>query len=313
MPPQCAHAAGPPEPDTPLVRRPSAWPARHGGDGPAETPRDGPALAPRPPDAAPPDIATLVVEAARHAARALGHVPGAPPWLPQLPRRADVADLPPIARRDRAALVLALGDDPERQRRTAVAWDPGDGHVAIVGRARSGRTTALVTIAQAALRRGWTVHGITRDPQGLEALGHHHGYGRTVRPDDSEALAHLFTDAAGPDSGPARTLILVDGAEDVRGMLPPAALRSEIAFALTADGPSMGGLTSRVGPRLVLLGTDRAADVVLGAPVGLAGTGGPPGRAVWCGRSDPVLCQVLEPGLSPRSRSPTSPPRRRAS
>jgi S-DNA-T family DNA segregation ATPase FtsK/SpoIIIE len=111
-----------------------------------------------------------------------------------------------------------------------------------------------------------------------------------------------------------------------------------LTFALSADGPSVGGLASRVGPRLVLLGTDRAADVVLGAPVPLAGSGGPPGRAAWCGRGDPVLCQVLEPddvavdgdqvdgdqeenaggrhrrhdaaagsGISPRSRSPTSP------
>jgi S-DNA-T family DNA segregation ATPase FtsK/SpoIIIE len=115
------------------------------------------------------------------------------------------------------------------------------------------------------------------------------------------------------DTGPNRTLVLVDAAEDVRGTLPPAALRSEVAFALAADSPSVGGLAARVGPRLVLLGTDRAADVVLGAPVALAGSGGPPGRAAWCDRGEPVLCQVLEPQISPRSRSPTSPPRRRAS
>ncbi|GAA4686172.1 DNA segregation ATPase FtsK/SpoIIIE, S-DNA-T family [Promicromonospora umidemergens] len=331
VPLQCAHATTPPEAEMPPVRRAPAWPAGPRGPGvlPAAArttpgPRGhSPGSRLRP---GPPDVATLVVDAARRAAGALGHEPGVPPWLPQLPRRAGVADLPLATRRDRAGLVLALGDDPERQRRTTVTWDPCDGHLAIVGRARSGRTTALVTLALGALRLGWAVHGITRDPAELAPLAAHPGYGGTVRPDDAEAVARLLAEAgatagqgAGQGSGhdarqragradEARTLVLVDGVEDARATVPPGALRSEVAFALTADTPSMGGLASRVGPRLVLLGTDRAADVVLGAPVAVAGSGGPPGRAAWCGRGDPVLCQVLEPGVSPRSRSPTSLP-----
>ena len=328
VPLQCARATAPPETETPLVRRAPAWPTSPGapvttGSTATRTTVGAPA---RPrgalPDPAPPDVAALVVDAARRAAAALGHVPGAPPWLPQLPRLATVTDLPQATRRDRAGLVLALGDDPDRQRRTTVTWHPDDGHLAVVGQARSGRTTTLVTLALAALRLGWTLHGITREPAALAHLGHHPGYGRTVRPDDAEAIAALLA-AAGPGAGGAgtggagqrqgRTLVLVDGVEDVRATLPAAALRTEVAFALSADGPSVGGLAARVGPRLVLLGTDRAADVVLGAPVSLAGTGGPPGRAAWCGRGDPVLCQVLDPWLSPPSRSGTSSPRRRAS
>jgi S-DNA-T family DNA segregation ATPase FtsK/SpoIIIE len=345
---QCAHATVPPEAELPLVRRAPARPGRP-RPVPPTTAHDGTAA---------PDIATLLADSARRAARTLGHVPGAPPWLPPLPRRATAADLPPAGRRDRAGLVLALGDDPDHQRRTTVTWDPAEGHLAVLGRARSGRTTALVTLALAALERGWTVHGIARDARALARLRHHPGYGGTVHPADAEAVARLLSDR-GPDpfddptdhpgdnpgddpsddSGPDPsrdtrraprnpTLVLVDGAEDVRGTLPVAALRSGLAFALSADGPSVGGLASRVGPRLVLLGTDRAADVALGAPVLLAGSGGPPGRAAWCNRGDPVLCQVLEPddasavghekgrhhrggaatsGISPRSRSPTSP------
>lgn len=319
---QCAQVTAPSEAELPLVRRAPAWPAA-----PGSTPDPPPVGRPNPaqpdltrPIPARPDAAALVVDAARRAADELGDVPGAPPWLPQLPRRATFADLPPTTRRDRTGLVLALGDDPDRQRRTTVTWKPGDGHLAVVGRARSGRTTALVTLAVAALQQGWTVRGIARDPRSLAPLEHLPGYGGTVRPDDAGAvtgvLAAAAVDAAvdaDTDTGPNRTLVLVDAAEDVRGTLPPAALRSEVAFALAADSPSVGGLAARVGPRLVLLGTDRSADVVLGAPVALAGSGGPPGRGAWCGRGEPVLCQVLEPQISPRSRSPTSPPRRRAS
>ncbi|MFC4631591.1 FtsK/SpoIIIE domain-containing protein [Promicromonospora alba] len=324
---QCAHVTAPPEAELPLVRRAPAWPAAPGStpdQQPVGRPNPGRPDPARPASARPvpprPDAAALVVDAARRAADQLGHVPGAPPWLPQLPRRATVSDLPPATRRDRTGLVLALGDDPDRQRRTTVTWKPGDGHLAVVGRARSGRTTALVTLAVAALQQGWTVRGIARDPRSFAPLEHFPGYGGTVRPDDAGAVAGMLA-AAAPDAAPgaetdtgsSRTLVLVDAAEDVRGTLPPAALRSAVAFALATDSPSVGGLAARVGPRLVLLGTDRAADVVLGAPVTLAGSGGPPGRAAWCGRGEPVLCQVLEPQVSPRSRSPTSPPRRRAS
>ncbi|MGW2095613.1 FtsK/SpoIIIE domain-containing protein [Promicromonospora sukumoe] len=340
---QCAHATASPEARTPLVRRAPAQ-ASSRATGPAAAGMTGP------------DVATLVVDAARHAARALGHRPAEPPWLPPLPRSAGVPDLPPRTRRDRGGLALALGDDPDRQRRTTVTWHPEDGHLAVVGQARSGRTTALVTLGLAALREGWTVHGFARDTAGLAALAHHPGYAGTHHPDDAGAFARMLPDVARDSTGTSagtitpvpvtpgadRTLVLVDGIEDARGGLPAAALRSGVAFAVTADGPSVGGLAARFGPRLVLLGTDRASDVVLGAPVLLAGAGGPPGRAAWCGRGEPVLCQVLEPdvlepdalepdhgepgrqepdrhepdepgGLSPPSGSPTSPRRRRAS
>ncbi|MFI9486758.1 FtsK/SpoIIIE domain-containing protein [Promicromonospora sp. NPDC052451] len=313
---QCAHAGAAVPPEMPLVRRAPAGAGRPlaGPDDPGRHTVGGSRTAP---GAIAPDSATLVVDTARQAAATLGQGPSDPPWLPALPRRATVADLPPRSRRDRHGLVVALGDDPDHQRRTTVVWDPADGHLAVLGRARSGRTTALVTVALAALDRGWTVHAVTRDAAGLAALRDRPGYGGTHEPDDAGGLAKMLSGGSPDSAGAARTLVVVDGAEEVRGALPAAALRSGAAFALSADGPSVGGLAARVGPRLVLLGTDRAADVVLGAPVPLAGTGGPPGRAAWCGRAGPVLCQVLEPLTGPpvsrRSRSPTSPRPRTAS
>ncbi|MFJ3405839.1 FtsK/SpoIIIE domain-containing protein [Promicromonospora sp. NPDC090134] len=347
---QCAHVTTPPEARMPLVRRAPARPGARAAvrrlAGPGTPEAD--ATAPHAPghdiaghDPAVPDVATLVVDAARRAAGTLGHRPGAPPWLPPLPRSAGTADLPPRTRRDRGGLALALGDDPEAQRRTTITWRPEDGHLAVLGRARSGRTTALVAVALAALHLGWRVHGITRDAAGLGALRDRPGYAGTSHPDDAGTLDRLLsgepvtgvgtsrtapgtwtgTEPTAPGGAP-RTLVLIDGVEDVRATLPLAALRSGVAFAVTADGPSVGGLAARFGPHLVLLSTDRAADVVLGAPAMLAGAGGPPGRAAWCGRGDPVLCQVLEPevappdrprALSPPSGSRTSPRRRRAS
>lgn len=358
---QCAHATASAEARLPLVRRapaarheqvPGPGPLSDSPQWPGRVPGPGQVLEPRPargpgPDPGP-DVATLVADAVGEAAESLDLRPGPPPWLPPLPRSAGSTDLPQATRRDRGGLVLALGDDPEARRRTTVTWHPADGHLAILGRARSGRTTALVTLALAALRQGWTVHGITRDDAALAPLLHHPCYAGTRHPDDAGALDILLpvgeqasaanpgaagssNDGVGTDpTGTTRsdrpgTLVLVDGVEDVRGTLPLAALRSGVAFAVTADGPSVGGLAARMGPHLVLLGTDRAADVMLGAPALLAGAGGPPGRAAWCGRGEPVLCQVLEPepgqphrphgprALSPPSESPTSPLPRTAS
>ena len=93
------------------------------------------------------------------------------------------------------------------------------------------------------------MHGIARDIAALAPLRHHPGYGGTSHPDDAAAVSRLLSDAGagtGADAGQAgRTLVLVDGAEDVRGTLPPAVLRSGVTFALSADGPSVGGLAAR--------------------------------------------------------------------
>ncbi|HLU57804.1 MAG TPA: FtsK/SpoIIIE domain-containing protein [Pseudonocardia sp.] len=305
VPLQCAHPAAPVPAVVPLVRRAPSGGPRPAATVPPAVGRVATAGTGARPPADPPGTADLLVAAARDAARQTGHVPGDPPWLPALPTRATTADLPPPRRRDRRGLVVALGDDPDGRRRTTVTWDTGDGHLAVLGGARSGRTTALLTIALAALDRGWSVHAVTRDAAGLAALRGRPGCRGCLRPEEAVALPGLLAEEGGGAGGPV--LVVVDGAEDLAGALPQAALRSGAAFAVAAGSASVGGLAAGIGPRLVLLGTDRAADVVLGAPASHAGTGGPPGRAVWCGRREPVLCQVLEPRLSPSSASETSP------
>ncbi|MBI4935828.1 MAG: hypothetical protein HY828_18250 [Actinobacteria bacterium] len=67
----------------------------------------------------------------------------APPWQPPLPSRLSRTAVPPGA--------LGLADDPDRQRVVPVQWRPGDGSVVVAGSAGSGVSTALHTLASAAL------------------------------------------------------------------------------------------------------------------------------------------------------------------
>lgn len=354
---QTACAAVPPRPEPPVVRRAPAGPGhaaveRGGGGGSAPGAGDGlhgqvagDAAGHSTRNAAAP--VQQIVEDLRSAAEMAHLRPGPAPWLPPLPERVMADDpavtalatlQPEVTRPASGSVPLALGDLPDEQRRALVAWDPADGHLAVVGRARSGRTTALLTLATEALRRGLRVHAVVsaRSAGRFGALRTHAGFGTLTGPHDPAAVTALLrslTDAP-PTKGPHTqtsfpkgtiadealaentlpTLVVVDGVEALRAALPPAlpgqdplwgALTEGPAFALSADGPSVGGLTARVGPRIVLLGNDRHADAALGAPIRFAGAGGPPGRAVWLGPGDPVLCQVYAPPAAcgrPRAR-----------
>src|SRR5690606_24891590 len=137
----------------------------------------------------------------------------------------------------------------------------------------------------------------------VEALGtlvEHPGFGTCAGPDDPRRAARLLRVLADPVAPPggAPVLLVVDGAEQLRAALtgpsswdPLAGVLTTpgVAVALTAASASVGGLAPRVGPRLVLLSSDAHADLVLGAPSPLAGTGRTPGRAAWLG-ADPLAC-----------------------
>jgi DNA segregation ATPase FtsK/SpoIIIE, S-DNA-T family len=312
---QCARAGGPLVPPEARVRIADPWGTERGPGGPAP----GPAA----------DHLPLLVAAAREVAARSGLSPHPAPWLPALPARVEPDDLGPgggrgaieetedgggEVRRDDPALPLALGDLPALQRRTVVRWDPRDGHLAVQGRARSGRTTALRTVGRAALERGWSVHAIG---SGLAGLAAHPGTGTVVDRSDPRRVVRLLRLLAGHDDGqprPAgldrttgRTLLLVDDVEAVRGVLAGVAggagadaladvlADSPAAVAVSASGPTVGGLASLVGVRAVLASRDRHDDVSLGVPAVLAGQGGLPGRAVWLGPGDPLVCQVAVP------------------
>ena len=131
------------------------------------------------------DLARLV-DAVSAAGAALD-VPRLPsPWLPPLPAVVTLDDLRPDAASEAGTTsgpadrhpaatacdaldtdvraVLGLADLPTRQTQRALTWSPRDGHLAVVGSARSGRTSTLRTVA-ASLARGCSpadvhLHGI---------------------------------------------------------------------------------------------------------------------------------------------------------
>ncbi|MFB8228975.1 FtsK/SpoIIIE domain-containing protein [Cellulosimicrobium sp. NPDC055967] len=357
---QCARAGAPARVRPSGARAAPPWGAARGllrGSSPAD---DAPGTgAPLPGD----DQLPRIVAAARDVAERTGLRPAPPPWLPALPDRVgqdDLADVvraapavthhgplgsgprpdDPAHRGDgpsdlvdgtaltaTATLPLALGDAPDLQRRTVVRWDPHDGHLAVLGRARSGRTTALRAVGWAALERGWTVHAVG---PGLADLAAHPGTGTVVDRGDPRRLVRLLRLLAGHDDGqerPAgidaadRALLLVDDVDAVRSVLAGVAggagadaladaLAGPAAVAVSCAGPTVAGLSSLVGVRAVMVSRDRHDDVSLGVPSALAGRGGPAGRAVWLGTDEPVLCQVALPAqpLSGPVPGGTTPP-----
>ncbi|HEY3506126.1 MAG TPA: FtsK/SpoIIIE domain-containing protein [Actinocatenispora sp.] len=111
--------------------------------------RSRPAAAPAGPDAHDGDTdLTVLVDAVRTAAAALAVPAPDSPWLPPLPERVVLPELDPPDGRSPATAVLGLADHPERQARGTYVLDlAAVAPVVVAGMARSGRSTALRTIA----------------------------------------------------------------------------------------------------------------------------------------------------------------------
>ncbi|MCL2594633.1 MAG: FtsK/SpoIIIE domain-containing protein [Promicromonosporaceae bacterium] len=299
---QCAYAGAPATGRKATIYRAPTW---------REMSRDAPVQTP-PPDATGPqassdpvaELANLVRQAA--VAQTASQWP--PVWLPPLPDTISLNDVDALTDEQPAwsALPLALGDLPNEQSRTAIAWQPTDGHLAILGQARTGATTALVALAHSALARGWHVHALVPKAAApaFSRLRPHPGFGTLAGPDDLRRTGRLLRLLIAGASGASPTLVLIDGIEDLRAELATpavdpvaAALAAGTAvFAVTSRSGAVGGLAARFGPRLTLLSADAAADVLLGVPGASAGRGRQPGRGVWLGASSSIECQIALPG-----------------
>jgi S-DNA-T family DNA segregation ATPase FtsK/SpoIIIE len=143
---------------------------------------------------APTDLQALV-EAAGAAAAELDLARPASPWLPPLPDRLPLDELP--AGESLEAAVVGLVDEPERQSRRPFAFDlEREGSLLVYGTSGSGKTTLLRTLAAslaiAATPRELHVYGLdfaSRGLASLEALPH---CGSVIAGEDEERVMRLL-------------------------------------------------------------------------------------------------------------------------
>ena len=235
----------------------------------------------------------LAVATATCRAAAAGRPLPPTPWLPPLSE-----EMPPPPPADRP-LRLAIGwvDRPDRQARPPLEVDLGAGGVLVLGGPRSGGTTALRALAEAASRH-------PADPMEV----HHLGPGGTER--DLRLLRHLSdrTDRA------ATTLVLVDGlgpfldlhdhvnrgeAGRLLSRLATHGRATGVHVAVTARRPTEvpPDLRSALTHRLVLRGSPDDLDAA-GVAAGMLGPSSPPGRGVLGGHPVQVALHPNQPAVA---------------
>jgi S-DNA-T family DNA segregation ATPase FtsK/SpoIIIE len=277
------------------------------------------------------------------AGRLIGSRPPPAPWLPPLPASvtaAELAELAEPARPDEESegpggpaddgLAYALADLPQARRRVVVTWAPGDGHLAVVGGPRSGRTTTLRTLAAAAGGGSGTGRGAVPvhvvdaagDLADLAEAGIWPHVGTVVGvadTDRADRLLTLLSDLAsrrgGGRGGEHRVLLLVDGWESLAAewSRTEAGRRVEDLLRLARDGSSAGlrlavaggrGLlsgaaSSLFGDRLVLPAVDPHLALLAGVPADRRPAGGVAGRGLHLRGSRTVEIQVASPAPGP--------------
>jgi DNA segregation ATPase FtsK/SpoIIIE, S-DNA-T family len=148
-----------------------------------------------------PDMATdlsVLVDAVRGAAAALGLPAQRSPWLAPLPEVITQDALPPgaAAGRDIPPLAYGLTDLPARQAREPLTLDLAHGgHVVVAGAARSGRSTVLRTIAGAAAQESPAdlhIYGIDCGTGALAPLAGLPHCGAVVTRDQQDRMERLL-------------------------------------------------------------------------------------------------------------------------
>ena len=252
-----------------------------------------------------------IVAACAAAAERLGIHPPAPVWTPPLP------DVLPLVEAEGTGgdlvvgqAVLGLVDLPHEQRRQRLGWHPKqDGHLAIAGASRTGRTSTLLTVA-AGLARRWSpadlhLHVIDAGRGALCRLADLPHTGTAVTADQPRLVARLVerlgTEVAdrrrrGTHATDPALVLLIDGWEALAERLEDIDHGRPVdqLLALVRDGESVGlraivaggrgVLLSRVaavvGHRLMLRPNDPTDLLLAGIAPSALPSSQPPGRAV---------------------------------
>lgn len=277
----------------------------------------------------------VLVEAAKAAADHLGAQVAAPPWLPSLPGEVRLSALPGFG----DDVAFGLVDLPDRQMQPALTL-PCDSSEPwlVVGGARSGRSTAAVTIATAlaAARSPDQLHMWAID--GGHALGElaqlpHTGAVVDVRDADrvdrllSFLTAEVERRRTAPVGEDVDLALVVDGWDSLVAATgdADAGRCQELLLRLLAHGPGAGlrivvtsdrsGLTGRVAAavahRLCLRLPDPTDFSLLGLPARRVPSAMPPGRGIRA--SDLAVVQIAQVDDDARGRAVAWPaPSRRA-
>ncbi|MDR1825668.1 MAG: hypothetical protein LBR27_10160 [Bifidobacteriaceae bacterium] len=266
------------------------------------------------PEAAPPSGVEATVERLAATAAHLGLGRPAAPWAPALPDRLDLADLAgqpaAIGPQDPAvpSLPVALADLPETQHQGVLNVAPADGHLVVAGPPRLGRTTAAVTVAAAALARGWEVHVLTASPGAFEPLRAAPTLGSVVPVADLDLVAAALAGLAQePPLGAPPRVLVIDGADALAevpldrsgGMAMDALAGGHLTpgtWLVATAGQRLGRWAAQFPQRLILPMSDQGADLMLGVPKHLAGLRQGPGRCCYQRPGLAVLAQLAMAG-----------------
>lgn len=241
------------------------------------------------------------------------------PWLPELPalveRRAlaALAGTGTVDEEGAARTAVLLVDEPERQRRSLWSW--GDGVVVVSGEPRSGRTTALQTLAAVEVAAGRGCHVVSQAGWSpgrrtgataaavATAAAAAAAAGTTVGTADPRRLQRLLTllaQGADPDAS-----LVIDDVEQVIEAVDAAAgpgvgqellttlLRSghvhRVALATTTPHRWASFASHQVALRV----RDVGAAGLAGVPRELVRAAAPPGRGVLLRGEEPLEVQVV--------------------
>ncbi len=273
------------------------------------------------------------VAAVREAARRAGLVAPYRPWLPPLPEVLAL-DAPPLDALPvrRFAASLGLWDRPEQQRQEPLPFELGTGHLAVVGSARTGRTSALRAVAAglAAGAAATELHLHVIDGSGglagLAALPH---TGVVADPEDPPRLERLLTRLAAlvrerrrlltqhaaasvaelwahrPELAPPHVVLLVD---DWAGLADGPETAAQTALFELLTGGLAAGVTvcvagderllrsrviGRFTHRLCLRLNNPADGTVMGLDIRHLPAGLPAGRGLWSPEGTEVQVPLL--------------------
>ena len=234
----------------------------------------------------------LLVAATRQATAALGATPPTSPWLPPLPTLLDLDALAEVP----AGVALGLVDDPTQLAQRPWSWDPpDDGALAIVGTARSGRSSTLRTLAHRVTSQRphpWQVYAVHTGA--LADLAQLPLCGASVAAADAATVDRLIDALDTPAPGPLRRLLLVDDWERLLDQLSPSGRVADRLQALVRDAADRhldvavaggralltGLMAARFGSTVLLLPADPIDLTCAGVRPSQAPGQAPPGRAI---------------------------------